>query len=296
MPEFIPSNTASTPTSAKAPSGTGQNQEDSSACKDKATKGESIPRPKRPLSAYNLFFQERRQILLAKLPSSKKFDSLAKAIGAQWKRIGAEEKEEYERIARQGREDFNRRLEEWKEIQQKNGHSTKRFRRPNKKVVSKESPKSPSPKVTSSKLPTSQPSSNSLLGLEQAALMTNTVSPMPNGKPFRTNPNSIQPRSFPLTMNQVVQVPLGDIQLQRDLCQATPHVLFQSTMGQSNMTPCPRPSWQTRSAFPSADPTSVDKPRNTAVDPVPMTWLPDYSENPRNEQLQDPWDLEPIPL
>lgn len=296
MSKSIPSNTASTPTLAEAPSGKGQNQEASSASKDKATKGESIPRPKRPLSAYNLFFQERRQILLAKLPSSNKFDNLAKVIGAQWKRIGAEEKEEYERIARQGREDFRGRLEEWKEIQQKNGHSTKRFRRPNKKLVRKESPKLPSPKVISSKLPTFQPPSNSLFSLEQAALMNNKVSSMPNGTPFLTTPNFNQPRSSPLTMNQGVQVPLGDIQVQRNLCQATPHVLFQSIMGQSNMTPCPRPSLQTEPAIPSADWTSMDQPGNTMAEPVPMTWFPDDWETPRNEQLHDPWDLEPIPL
>ena len=94
-------------------------------------------KPKRPLSAYNLFFQRERELLLEALPSRDgrkpkrshgkiNFESLAKTIAAKWKDIAPEEKEEYEKIAAVGREKYVKLAKEWKKQQRKLAKQRKR--------------------------------------------------------------------------------------------------------------------------------------------------------------------------
>eukprot|EP00977_Amphora_coffeiformis_P020303 scaffold8050_cov180-Amphora_coffeaeformis.AAC.10 len=87
-------------------------------------------RPKRPLSAYNMFFRDQREILLKSLPISRRqedirrghgkisFQDLAKVVGAKWRDVDPEEKSTYEKIAEEGRKKYRERMKEWK-VQQK---------------------------------------------------------------------------------------------------------------------------------------------------------------------------------
>ena len=62
--------------------------------------------PKRPLSAYNIFFQTQRTIVQAEAKNENiggskglGFEGLGKLIGKQWKELGKEEKKKYEILA-----------------------------------------------------------------------------------------------------------------------------------------------------------------------------------------------------
>mmetsp|Transcript_13888 Transcript_13888/g.26586 ORF Transcript_13888/g.26586 Transcript_13888/m.26586 type:complete len:475 (-) Transcript_13888:109-1533(-) len=85
-------------------------------------------KPKRPLSAYNLFFRDQRELLLAELPSREgqqpkrshgkiNFKDLANTIAAKWKEILPAEKERYEKIASVGREKYVKLAKAWKKKQ-----------------------------------------------------------------------------------------------------------------------------------------------------------------------------------
>lgn len=86
-------------------------------------------KPKRPLSGYNMFFRDQRELLLKVIPSRNHtgtghgkigFQDLAKVIGAKWKQIAPEEKERYESIAAVRRQEYLHRMKEWKKTQKKN--------------------------------------------------------------------------------------------------------------------------------------------------------------------------------
>lgn len=57
--------------------------------------------PKRPLSAYNIFFKETREEIIAnaKDPDAADFQNMARQIAARWKDLGEEEKERVKRLA-----------------------------------------------------------------------------------------------------------------------------------------------------------------------------------------------------
>jgi len=81
--------------------------------------------PKRPLSAYNCFFQEERVRLMQKgqeengpniLPSGKiGFEELGKRIGKKWKSLTEAEKQRYHRLASEDSDRYNRQMEAWME-------------------------------------------------------------------------------------------------------------------------------------------------------------------------------------
>ena len=105
-----------------------------------------LERPKRPLSAYNLFFRDEREKLLQSLPSreppsTKKskpkrdkskchrkidFSDLAKTIASRWKQVDESVKKEYEDIANAGRIVYNEKAKAWREQRKALGLSTKR--------------------------------------------------------------------------------------------------------------------------------------------------------------------------
>ena len=82
-------------------------------------------KPKRCLTAYNIFFQQERQRLLKTLPAragvkSKKahgkigFAELGRAISRSWKSVTAEQKAYYRKLAAQDKKRYQREMEEWK--------------------------------------------------------------------------------------------------------------------------------------------------------------------------------------
>ena len=92
----------------------------------KGNQADLLEKPKRPLSAYNLFFRDER----AKLkedplspPSTEQthprpkvdFSGLAKVIAKRWKRVDASVKQEYEDLAEAGRAIYHVRITAWRE-------------------------------------------------------------------------------------------------------------------------------------------------------------------------------------
>lgn len=95
-----------------------------------------VGKPNRPLSAYNLYFKKERAIMLGDAaekvdqePGKKRvhrkthgkigFAEMAKIIGAKWKKLPEEEKEEFMKIAAKKKEQYAIDLEKWREEQKK---------------------------------------------------------------------------------------------------------------------------------------------------------------------------------
>lgn len=98
-------------------------------------KSEIIAKPKRPLSAYNLFFQAERQQIIQKEDdngdderkrkrSGISFESLGKEIGERWKQIDAETLRHYEDLARADKDRYLKEMERYKA--QQDSEMTKR--------------------------------------------------------------------------------------------------------------------------------------------------------------------------
>ena len=93
-----------------------------------AKKKEKDAGPRRALSAYNLFFQQERAVLLETLPVRESgkprrshgkigFADMARVIGARWKAIKPERKAHFEILAIREKERYATELREYKEQQ-----------------------------------------------------------------------------------------------------------------------------------------------------------------------------------
>ncbi len=93
---------------------------------DRSTNQEEIPKkPKRALSAYNMFFQSERKRILNSLPKTTKapagmnkrgrrFTDMTRVLAATWKKISKEERMEYDYRAAMDGERYEREMEQWK--------------------------------------------------------------------------------------------------------------------------------------------------------------------------------------
>ena len=88
--------------------------------------GTPVKRPKRALSAYNIFFQHQRKIILDSLPGKAQkprkshgkidFKQLAQTIAERWKKITAQEKQFYELLSLKDQERNLREKDVWEKL------------------------------------------------------------------------------------------------------------------------------------------------------------------------------------
>ncbi|KAL6628032.1 high mobility group box domain-containing protein, partial [Neocallimastix sp. 'constans'] len=99
--------------------------------------------PKRPISSYMFFSQDKRNEVKSKNPDAT-FSEIGKITGNLWKNASAEEKEKYERKAKEDKERYRREMEEFekrKKATTNSSQSTKSSKsgNPKKKVKSNHS-------------------------------------------------------------------------------------------------------------------------------------------------------------
>ena len=113
-----------------------------------------LEKPKRPLSAYNLFFQQERQRLLvaqeehgshgpqtnvhattSSSPASLGFAEMAKTIAAKWNVIDPESKAELQELANQEKAMYLKRMAEWKRAVAYTKKKQRRLKAQNKKLM-----------------------------------------------------------------------------------------------------------------------------------------------------------------
>jgi len=88
-----------------------------------------VDKPKRPLSAYNLFFADVRRKLLnercrrGSSPKGLGFGNLARTVAAQWKVIDPVRKSDYQRRSRQEHDRYEVEVARWKVKQDQEGSS-----------------------------------------------------------------------------------------------------------------------------------------------------------------------------
>jgi len=75
--------------------------------------------PKRPMSSYMYFSQDKRNEVKSNNPDAT-FTELGKIIGNLWKKISPEEKEKYEKKAREDKERYKREMEEFEKKEESN--------------------------------------------------------------------------------------------------------------------------------------------------------------------------------
>ncbi|CAB9511214.1 expressed unknown protein [Seminavis robusta] len=95
----------------------------------KSSKKEPSDKPKRPLSAYNLFFQHERAQILKSTPSKydgKKprrshgkigFGALARNVAAKWNNIAPEDRKRFDELAAADKKRYQKEMEVWKAAQ-----------------------------------------------------------------------------------------------------------------------------------------------------------------------------------
>lgn len=93
-----------------------------------ADKKAEVPKPKRPLSAYNFFFHNERQNILKDTPTRKEgkprrshgkigFADLARMIAAKWKSISKEDRAIFDEKAAADKERYQKEMNVWKKEQ-----------------------------------------------------------------------------------------------------------------------------------------------------------------------------------
>ena len=78
--------------------------------------------PKRPLSAYNLYFQAERAKILSKQEEGKPrigFEGLGKIIGKQWRDLSSVEKKKYAKLAEKDSERYRKEMDVYQEMKAK---------------------------------------------------------------------------------------------------------------------------------------------------------------------------------
>ena len=111
---------------------TGAKDEDSKVTAQKRKKSSYIPlsrrkkkpkgMPKRPLSAYNLYFQAERTKILATQEEGKPrigFEGLGKIIGKQWRDLSSSEKKKYGKLAEKDSERYRKEMDAYQEMKAK---------------------------------------------------------------------------------------------------------------------------------------------------------------------------------
>jgi uncharacterized FAD-dependent dehydrogenase len=81
----------------------------------KEPKAKLVAKPKRPLTAYNLFFRDHRIRLLTEHSKHIGFESMGRMIASLWKEIDHEELQRYEAAAAEDKKRYNRELVLYKE-------------------------------------------------------------------------------------------------------------------------------------------------------------------------------------
>ncbi|KAL7562007.1 hypothetical protein ACA910_004689 [Epithemia clementina (nom. ined.)] len=146
-------------------------------------------RPKRPLSAYNIFFRDARQKLLANRPVRPEgvprrshgkmgFAEMAQTISRQWNTLHPTLKEPYEQMGRQERALYKRKLTAWKYV---TGQTTRKLHKKKPKmskrtsVVQKSNNSNSNPSIVQQRiLPTATTASTTTTENPQAMMNTNT--------------------------------------------------------------------------------------------------------------------------
>lgn len=72
--------------------------------------------PKRPLSAYNVFFQRQRQVIFEEHDNKIGFEALGKCIGERWRSLTKDERKEYETIAAKDAKRYRREMRAFEEM------------------------------------------------------------------------------------------------------------------------------------------------------------------------------------
>lgn len=239
--------------------GPGDPHEDTTKEKEAAGVGAPLPRPKRPLSAYNMYFRDQREFLLKTITvhgykgrghGKIGFKDLGKTIAASWKNIDPQEKEVYEKLALQERKNYLNRVEEWKETQLKNGHSIKRQNK-RKKLKSTKDAAAPSP------APAVAPRQCEPITLENACSHSQNHSVFePQVDQGVIRPLATVQSSYNVPVLQDLQVPLKNAE-SNGQCQTFPEAGYQPNMAQSTMatipgpgTSIPCPQWNPVLSFP----------------------------------------------
>ncbi|GAX23980.1 hypothetical protein FisN_26Lh039 [Fistulifera solaris] len=91
----------------------------------KSMQSESIPKPKRPLSAYNFFFQAQRQQLIQakgtndddrkRRRSGISLEDMAREISERWRNVDPDTLQYYEHLARADKERYLQEMEQYKQ-------------------------------------------------------------------------------------------------------------------------------------------------------------------------------------
>eukprot|EP00522_Entomoneis_paludosa_P007989 CAMPEP_0172448854 /NCGR_PEP_ID=MMETSP1065-20121228/7769_1 /TAXON_ID=265537 /ORGANISM="Amphiprora paludosa, Strain CCMP125" /LENGTH=301 /DNA_ID=CAMNT_0013200443 /DNA_START=130 /DNA_END=1035 /DNA_ORIENTATION=+ len=104
-----------------------------------------LEKPKRPLSAYNIFFAEERKKLLEVLPVREKgkpkdshgklgFAAMARIVAKKWKEIEPADKVYFDRMAEQDKRRYNKEMENWRKMKAAHEANEAEARRKNQEL------------------------------------------------------------------------------------------------------------------------------------------------------------------